>query len=311
MRRLVPWMVVLAGCKSAPERSDRCFELPPPSGPVVARVGDTALSLEQLERRLREQGSMGAQKLAEPERLKKFVDDQVRFELLVQAARERGLDKDPQVVEAARNVMVRKLLQQDLGPQVFTGSADDAAVKAYYEAHLEDYVQPKKRRLAHIQLEPTPEGKGKAQSLVEKLKEAPPGDRKLFRYLAATHSVDKESRSRGGELSSFVSQEELTRALGQSFAEAAFALDEGVVTPTPVSSTRGWHVVVVLAEREAQARSLESVKDEIRDRLLQSERSQMFEKYLGEIRQRYPVALYEEQLPALLSKVSGREAQVP
>jgi peptidyl-prolyl cis-trans isomerase C len=309
MRRLAFVTFFVVACDNVPDRGERCLELPPAKSPVVARVGDASVSMEQVERRLREQGS-GGQKLGDPERLKRFVEDQVRFELLVQAARERGLDRDPAVVEAARNVMVRKLLQQDLGAEAFAGRADDEAIRAYYQNHIDDYVQPEKRRLAHIQLAPSTDGKAAAQGLIDKLKSAP-ADRKMFRWLATQHSVDKDSRAKGGELGTFMSQEELARELGSSFAEAAFALSEGEISTAPVSSVRGWHVVSLLAAREAQARSLEAVKDEIKDRLLQSERSQMFDKYLSDIRQRYRVAIYEDQLPALVARMTGESAGTP
>ena len=63
---------------------------------------------------------------ARRKKLREFVEDQIRLELLARAGVERGLANDPEVVRAARSVMVRKLLRSDLGPTV--GGGDVPAV---------------------------------------------------------------------------------------------------------------------------------------------------------------------------------------
>ncbi len=296
----------VTACSPPPSHEKRCLEMPASESPVVARVGATAITQELVEKRLREQGSSAARLASDPARLRRFVEDQIRFELLAQAAFERGLDKDPDVVEAARKVMVKKLLQQDLGAQVMGGETTEDQIRAYYDAHKDDYLQPAKRRVAHVQLDPTPDGKAQAQSLIDRLMTQTPEEaRTTFKLLALQHSLDKETSRKGGELPGFVAQDELAEKLGPSFAAEAFALKSGAISPAPVQSTRGWHVLVLLAEREGLARSLDEVREEIRDRLMQSERAQLFDRYLRDIRQRHPVALYEEQLSPLEKHLAG------
>ncbi len=299
--------VFALGCEHNDAPDPRCWVMPPNDSPVVARVGGTALSMSLIEKRMREQGS-AASRYADAPAIRRFVEDQVRFELLVQAALERGIDKDPEVIEAARKVMVRRLLQQDLNTEATTEAteATEAAVRAYYDGHLEEYQQPERRRVGHIALPPTPEGLARAQGLGQKLGAQPAADLGVrFREAAETYSQDKATRGRGGELGNFVSRDELEKELGLNFAAQAFRLGVGELSSTPVQSTRGWHLMFVFAKRDAVARSLDEVRPEIKDRLLQSERAQVFDGYLREIRQRYPVALYEDKLPELISRLSG------
>ena len=303
-------LAALVACQGRSETERRCLELPATDSPVVARVGELAITAADIERRLHEQGS-AAQRYTNDAGLRRFIDDQIRLELLAQAALERGLDRDPDVIDAARKVMVRKLLLQDLGPQAWGEHTSEEAIRKYYESHLEEYQQPEKRRLAHVQLAPTPEGRALAQSFIDRLRDDADRAARHLSSFAEKSSLDRETRGRGGELPSFVSQAELSRTFGPNFADEAFKLGIGEVGPAPIQSTRGWHVVLTLARREAYVRGIDEVREEIRGRLLLAERSQAFEEYLRAIRQRYPVALYEDRLPELTARVSGEQGKRP
>lgn len=305
MRRLsliALWLA--AACEPSEPPRGRCLALPAGDSPVVARIGDASLTLADLERRLKEQGS-AAPRFSDTAGLRRFVEDQVRIELLAQAAIERGLDHDPDVIDAARKVMVRKLMLQDLGPQVWGDQANDQNTRAYYESHLDEYMQPERRRVAMIQLAPTPEGRALAQNTIDKLAAlgAPEAGKQFARFVAS-YSNDAASRARGGELASFVSRDELARDLGQHFADEAFRLGVGEVSTAPVQSTRGWHVLYTIAKRDPYARAFDEVADEIRGRLVTQGRSQLFEQYLRDLRQRYPVSLYDERLADLSSRLA-------
>jgi hypothetical protein len=295
----------LAAC-DADASAPGCLELPAATGEEVARVGDVGITVDQIVARVNEQGTTGLRRYSDRKRLRELVEDQIRFELLVRAGLERGLAQDPDVVQAARQVLVRKLLQRDLGPSIGDGSVSEAQIERYYQQHQQDYQQPEKRRLLHIQLAPTDAGKALGYSLLQKLK-AKDEEGALFRLSVERHSLDAESRAHGGELP-FLSREELTEELGTSFATEVFEAPQGQVMPDLVQSTRGWHVVKVVARRDAVARNLEEVKEDIRDRLLKGHRAEDFEQYLAEIRQRHPVALYEERLDHVLARISGATA---
>jgi len=297
-------ILALVGCQAqVPGSAVGCLELPRDESVAVARIGDVPLTVEQVVKRLREQGSGAVRRYASREKLRDFVEDQIRFELLVRASLERGLDRDPDVVQAARKVMVRKLLQRDLGPTVFDGKVSEDRIQRYYKAHKDDYQQPEKRRLAHVQLEPTEAGRAQAQNILEKI-QARPNDQNLFRSQVHRHTRDNESRSRGGEIP-FKSRNELTEELGPSFATQVFRMPPGTLAAEPVQSTRGWHVIKVVSRREALTRSLEEVRDDIRERLLKGQRSKHFDKYLSELKQRHPVALYEDRLDQVVARMSG------
>ena len=303
-------LLVATACQGGGIKAPLCLDLPPAEGPAVARVGDMPITVHQIVLRLREQGSAAAKRYEDKQKLRQFVEDQIRFELLVRVALERGLSQDPDVVETARKVMVRKLLQRDLGPSAFAGEVPEDAIVDYYQQHVGDYQQPEKARLAHIQLAPTEAGHARAEALLAKLK-ARPTDRNLFQRIVTQSSVDAESKPNGGELP-FRSRDEMTEAYGPSFATEVLRLAAGDLAAAPVQSIRGWHVVRLLARRGALARSLDEVRGEIREKLMKGQRAKDFDKYLVDIRQRHPVALYEERLDAILSEMQvNPEAKSP
>jgi parvulin-like peptidyl-prolyl isomerase len=269
----------------------------------VARVGDVLITAEQIEARLRAQGQSRRQ-FENVKGLRELVEDQVRFELLAKAALDRGLARDPDVIDAARKVMVRKLLSRDLDPSVFEDAVGEDALRAYYERHRDNYLQPEKRRFGHIQMAPTEEGRAAAQSLIDRMS-GRSNEGELFTAAAARFSLDITTKNRGGD-QPFQTHDDVSDEFGLSFANVVFASEPGRLINSPVPSTRGWHVVRVVARREALTRDFSEVKEQIREKLLQGQRSKQFQKYLDDIRQTYAVAIFDDRLQTLLSGWMGK-----
>ena len=304
MRFVVTW-ISLAGLALACEpptspKTTGCLELPHRQGVEVARIGDRALTVDEIAENVRDQGSSAVRRYSDPKRMREFIEDQVRIELLVAAAFERGLDRDPEVIDAARKVMVRKLLLEDLGK-----SGEDVApgeILRYYDKHREDYLQPEKRRIAEILLPPNEEGRALASSIIAQL-QGSGDDAAYFRQTAMKHSLDASTRRRGGEVP-FAMHDELEQKNGPSYATSVFSAETGLIAE-PVQSTRGWHVVRVLAIRDALDRDLDEVRSEIRQKLQRGSRSKLFEEYLAGLKKRHPIAIYEQRIDEAIAALSG------
>ena len=292
--------LALAACTPPQGRSGssgRCLQPAVQDGPAVAKVGITPLTRDQIVEAIRAQGQAAPRRYKDVTEVKQFVEDQVRLELLAQAALERGLDHDPEVIAAARKIMVRKLLERDLGEATFNEEGvvvSEKEMQAYYDRNRDQYMQPEMRRIAHIQLSPDDKGQSTAAALIAELA-AKADNKTLFKTMAQRFSTATESKDRGGELL-FKTKQELASELGVSFANDVFALTTNEIASQPVQSTRGWHVVRVVAVREALARPIDEVRDEIREKLLKNQRSLAFDKYLAELRTRYPIAIYDDKL---------------
>jgi len=297
--------MIIAGCSGATEPSTRCLAVEPGTGPAVAQVGDVTITTDQIVRRIRDQGQRAELRYQDAAQMRLFIEDQIRVELLTHAAIDRGLANDPEVVELARQVMVRRLLKTDLGQEINLDIRDEERLRRYYTKHLNEYVQPTKRRIAHIQFSPGPKGESKAQEVHQKLAKNQ-GDANTFGLAAKQHSRDRATRANGGDLL-YLSEAELEQQFGADFARAAFSAGIPSLLPKIVRSPQGLHVVRVTAQRDPLNRSFEQTREEIRERIQRSQRSKIFDQYLSDLKQRFPVALYDEHIQSAVAALAVQE----
>ena len=103
--------------------------------------------------------------------------------------------------------------------------------------------------------------KTKIDELYEKVKT---GD---FAELARTHSDDKQSGKKGGELPWFG-----TNRMPLEFEQAAFALKNNGDYSAPIKTKYGWHIIKRLDKKEVPA--FEAIKNELKTKVSKDSRSQ-------------------------------------
>ena len=182
-----------------------------------------------------------------------LIDQLIDRRIIVLAARKQGLDRDPgvqkQISRAADAALQNALLSREIAP----GLTDDA-VKARYERDYAGKPGEEEVRARHI-LVPD---EAQAKAITAQL--AGGAD---FAELAKTASKDPGATN-GGDLGFFKRSDMLPE-----FAEAAFALKPGDVTTAPVQTRFGWHVIKLEERRSAPPPTLEQVRDEVRQLMIQ------------------------------------------
>ena len=78
-------------------------------GKVVARAGKTTITVCDVSEALGKMSPYLRKAYASEEKLLRFVDNMVRFELIAAEAWRKGLDQDPEVVRTSRQMMVQRL----------------------------------------------------------------------------------------------------------------------------------------------------------------------------------------------------------
>jgi peptidyl-prolyl cis-trans isomerase C len=225
---------------------------PPKGDPVVARVGGEEIHLSDMGDAAQslpdEVRSMPPQVL-----YPMLLDQMIDRKTLVIAARKQGLDKDPAVLRAIARAtdqaLQNALLSRDLGPSV-----TDAAIKARYDATLAKKSGEEEVHARHILVT----DEATAKKIIDQLNHG--GD---FTELAKKNSTDPAAQQ-GGDLGFFKKSD-----MVPEFANAAFALQAGQVTQTPVHTQFGWHVIKVEEKRTAPAPTFEQSRDEIRQQIIQ------------------------------------------
>jgi peptidyl-prolyl cis-trans isomerase D len=124
--------------------------------------------------------------------------------------------------------------------------ASDAELKALYEARAAQLGTPEQRRVSHILVKT----RDAAEKLLAELRTSPA----RFEALAKQHSLDAGSAEKGGDLGP-VGRGDVVKP----FADAVFALKEGEIAG-PVETEFGFHVVRVSAVQPGRMRAFDEVK---------------------------------------------------
>lgn len=324
--RLVPLAAVLAiaACNSpspgATASKKTSAAAPKVDGPVVARVGDKVITAAEVEAKLAQQSSFMQARYSDLKYRKDFVDNLVRFELLAQAAYERGLDKTPKIEETIKKILVQEFIRDSFDEK--NADYSDEQLKAFYEKHIKDFVKPERVRASHIFFAAAQDdaaaraaAKKKAADLLSQLKanaaRAPLSHPQhaqykptLFAQLAGEHSDDQASRSRRGDLA-YLSHEDLARAWSTELADAVFALGQPNDLTGVVETPKGFHIASFGSRTQAVNRKFEDpgVKDTVQGRLFREERTKSFDAFVEELRKKADVTIDEKVLAEL--DVSG------
>jgi peptidyl-prolyl cis-trans isomerase C len=296
-------VAVLSACdKPGAARVD--YRRPRPavsSGAWVARFSGDSLSEGELNQRFAEMNPYARARYQTVEQRREYVEGLVRYELLAQEAVRRGLANDPEVVEAARRVMVQQLLRKDV--EEGAEQISDAQVKAYYAQHKDDFVKPAMTRLSHIFF--TSDHEAKAEEVFARAKALQPMDYAGFAALAREHDEDERTRPLEGDLR-FLSDEELTRQLGPEVATAAAALTQvGQVGPTLVKTPKGFHILKLQGRQIALNLSVEQAKPSIQQVLINEGKQDRFKALVERLKKQ---AGYEVNEPALAGLVVDPKA---
>jgi len=276
---------------------------------VVAKIGNETISTAELKRRMEDKGPFIRARFDTIERKREMLDDEIRFEILAQEAARRGLDKDPDVLNAMKKTMVQKLLRdQTEGGDGVTVSEEE--VRAFYDENINDYVKPERVRVSHVffAAEKGDANRGKMKAEATKAlatARAKPNDRAVFSDLAKTLSNDEASKRAGGDLS-FKTREDLAAAWGEAFANAAFGLKEiNDIASSVVETDKGFHVVKLTGRQAALDRPFETVKKQIESRLSSRARSTAFNNFVDELKAKTNVQVNEEALAAIEVEGAG------
>ncbi|MBI3317640.1 MAG: peptidyl-prolyl cis-trans isomerase [Candidatus Omnitrophica bacterium] len=185
---------------------------------------------------------------------KRLLEEMVMETLLVQEARRRGLERDPEVgklfKEARRQILLGRLLERARAEQ--PADVTDEEVAKVYEQNKKNFVEPESFRASHVLLE-TEEGAKKA---LERLNAGEP-----FAKVAEEMTIDPAGKSKGGDIGNFTKGQ-----LIPEFENACEKLKLGERSGI-VKSSLGYHVILLTERKTSRQRSLEEVKEVIRRQL--------------------------------------------
>lgn len=254
---------------------------------VLAQVDEVAITVAEFEERLNSQSPYVRSRYATLDHKKEFLDNLVKFEVLAAEARRQGLDKDPEVVRAMKQVMIQKLLKQQID-RFKAEDIPDAELQTYFDGHQDEYNRPPEVRTSLILV---------ADEATANKVLADPRSRGIenagFRDLVTQYSTDAETKERGGDLRFFDAQ---NRELPAELVAAAFKLvNIGDVSPA-IKTGRGYAVLKLTGQRRALVRTLPEVAQQIRAKLFRERRQKLMDDYEQSVRKKLRIAINDAQL---------------
>jgi peptidyl-prolyl cis-trans isomerase C len=236
--------LLLAGPAFAEQQAD----------PVLATVNNQPIHLSDLKaatEMLPPQARQMPPQQLYPMLLNQMIDAQA---LLIEAKKD-GLDKDP-TVERLMRLSAERALESAMLNKLVAPQVTDEALKAKYDRQAAAKQGEVEIHARHI-LVPD---EATAKKIIADLQKG--GD---FAALSKQYSKDPSAAAQGGDLGWFKKGD-----MVPEFADAAFALKDGEVSPTPVHTQFGWHVIQVLGRRTVQRPSFDQTKDELRQQVAQA-----------------------------------------
>ena len=284
---------LLALAVLATQLSSACNPATPPrpasSAPAgeLARIGDKAITAEDFRAKLGELSPLVRARYDSLERKNELLDGLVRFELLLQEARRRGLERDPEVQATLEKIMVQRLLSQ---VQELTPAPDEAAARKHYADHLSEYLKPERIRVRHLFLaSPTGDsGRGQTEEEARKLLasiKALEAARQTtaFADQAMRRSDDLTSRENGGD-QGFKTRQELVDAWGEPVAEEAWQLTVAGSVGGLVATERGFHLVKLESRQPGVELSFDAVRKQIEGQLAMGARAANLDGFMNSLR---------------------------
>jgi peptidyl-prolyl cis-trans isomerase C len=293
-----------------------------PSGPmgldpeaaarVLARVGDRVITLGDYAEALEGMDPFERMRYQTEDRRKQLLDEMIDLELLAQEAERRGLHETPAAKQLVRQILRGALLEELRAGQPALEEFPMSAVRAYYEAHRDEFREPERRRIAAIVVKGAP----RAAAI---LKEALAGDAAAFGGLVEAHSLEKRPSADGpapptelaGDLGFVSAPTEGAPAdhrVPQAVREAAFEIaKQGDVLERVVTAGDRHYIIRLVSVSPPRDRTVPEAERSIRVALLRQSLRRAEAEYEARLRKAYPVTINDAALAEVRPPPGGDE----
>ncbi len=187
------------------------------------------------------------------EQKNQVLDELITMKLVSAQADKDGLDKDPDVA-ANLDVVRMRILSDAESQKILKGKEPtDAELHAEYDTAIAS-MDKTEFHARHILVAT----KEKAEQLIKKLKSGA-----KFEDVAKAESSDN-SKTSGGDLGWFT-----TSRMVKPFGDAVKALKKGEITPEPVQTQYGWHIIKLEDTRDVTPPPFDQVKAQVMKGVMQ------------------------------------------
>jgi len=211
-----------------------------------------------------------------------FLESLINKHLLFQEAKKKGIENSKDVKRLLKKVEEEIIIQEFLDKEISDRvEVTDAEIEKYYGENKNNYMEPVKIKASHILVD----SEILATKIIGDIKEGAD-----FAELAKEYSLDIPTKAKGGDLGYFDKG-----TLLAEFEEACDRLGVGEISEV-VKTDLGYHVIKILDKKEAELKTLEDVKDDIKRELLLDKEISLYDTLIAELRKNCDISIDNELL---------------
>jgi hypothetical protein len=271
---------------------------------VVAKVGDRTITLGEFAQTLERMDQFDRLRYQTKERRRELLSEIVDAELLAMEAKRRGLDKLPESEDAVRQILRDAILAQARAALPAPADIPASEVRAYYDAHIDRFSEPERRRVAAIVFDSKADAEKVLKDAV-KIKNATEWGDLFYKHSATAPRTRPENAplETAGDLG-IVGPPDDKRGANAKVPEpiraAVFRIaNVGSVGGEIIRDGNRYFIIRMNGITTAHHRSLAEADRTIRIALMQ-EKMQKLERDLEEgLRKKFPVEINEQALGAV------------
>ncbi len=242
----------------------------PEEDEILAVVNGEIITINNYNKKLKRLSNYERARYRGAEGHQDFLKTIILQRIMVQKAKEMGLDKDKEaqkkikelVQEVKERVLIESLIKAEILDKV---EVTDEEAKKYYDENKTEFEEKEKAQARHILVATEEE----ALEIRKQLDEGTD-----FAELATEKSTDKHTGQKGGDLGYF----ERGRMIAE-FEEVCFNLEIGEISD-PVKTQFGYHIIKLEDKKEATMKELYEVSEEIKTKLLSGKQREEHQKWL-------------------------------
>lgn len=237
---------------------------------VLARIKGRKITIEEFQKRAGEIPSYYQGFLATENGKMELLNGMIAEAVLIQKAKEEGLDRRKEVKDRLRSVIDRVLLEamvQEL--QKGRIGVSDEEIEDYFEKNKQKYTDPKEVRVSHILVK----SKSEAERILNELEGGA-----NFEQLARENSIDSMTAPSGGDLG-YISRGEMIPEI----EDAVFSLEKKGDISQIIHSPFGYHLIKLTDIRKMDTKTPEEINSEIRTQIQNEKLDRLIERYRKEL----------------------------
>ncbi len=195
----------------------------------------------------------------------------VQKELFFQVAQKENIDKTKEFEQAMERLRKELILEIWLKKQTNYMIVSNSDAKKFYEQNKQSFLEPTRIKARQIVVATQSE----ANSVIAALKTLK-GDmlKKTFIAIAKSNSIDTATKESGGDLGELAKDN-----MSADFSDAVWGLKAGTISPKPIQTGQGYHIVYV----EARLAPAIIPFNKAKPRIVNLIKQQQFQLYINQL----------------------------